>query len=128
MTKEDSNTNIVVEVEVQFAAQESSIEHGYWVYHYHITIHNHGNESAQLMTRHWIVTDGDQRVQEVHGEGVIGKKPYLRPNDEFQYTSRVVINTPIGSMQGSFQMVTEQGECFDVAIQPFTLAPPRTLH
>jgi len=120
--------HVAVKVQVTFKPEESDATHDHWVYSYKITLHNTGKAAARLLTRHWIVTDGDERVQEIHGEGVVGRQPYLRPDDIFEYQSRVAIETPIGSMRGSFQMITDDGEQFDAPVAPFTLAPPNSLH
>lgn len=125
---EEQQAHITVSVDVSFASDESAPEHSYWVYHYRIRLHNHGSAAATLLTRHWIVMDGDEKKQEVHGEGVVGQQPYIRPDGTFEYDSRVAISTPVGSMHGSYQMIDEHGHYFEVAIPPFTLAPPNSLH
>lgn len=117
-----------VKVQVAFIPHESDITHDHWVYGYKITLHNTGTVPARLLTRHWIVTDGDERVQEIHGEGVVGRQPYLRPDSKFEYQSHVVIETQVGSMRGSFQMITDDGKQFEAPVPPFTLAPPNSLH
>lgn len=122
------SANVDVKVQVTFKPEESDTTHNHWVFGYKITLHNTGTAAARLLTRHWIVTDGDERVQEIHGEGVVGRQPYLRPDERFEYHSRVAIETPIGSMRGSFQMITDGGEQFDAPVAPFTLAPPNSLH
>lgn len=120
--------HIIINVDVNFSADESAPEHSYWVYHYHISLHNTGTAAATLLTRHWVVTDGEEKTQEVHGEGVVGRQPYIRPSETYQYSSRVAINTPVGSMHGSYQMIDENGNYFEVAIPAFTLALPNSLH
>ncbi|MCK4587464.1 MAG: Co2+/Mg2+ efflux protein ApaG, partial [Gammaproteobacteria bacterium] len=92
------------------------------------TIRNTGSLAAKLLTRHWIINDANGNVQEVHGEGVIGEQPYLLPNDSFEYTSGTVIETPVGSMEGSYQMITDDGFAFDANIPVFTLSLPNALH
>ena len=87
-----------------------------------------GSVAAQLVGRHWIITDADQRVQEVKGQGVVGKQPVLKPGESFEYTSGTSIATPVGTMRGSYQMLAEDGLAFDVPIASFTLSIPRTLH
>jgi ApaG protein len=84
--------------------------------------------AAQLLTRHWIITDANGRVQEVHGEGVVGEHPYLKPGEAFRYTSGAMIETPVGSMHGSYQMRADDGTLFDAPIPPFSLSIPRLLH
>jgi ApaG protein len=89
---------------------------------------NEGTMPAKLLTRHWIITDANGKVEEVHGEGVVGEQPYLRPGEAFQYTSGTVLETSVGSMQGSYQMLADDGARFDAPIPAFTLSGPRTLH
>jgi len=83
---------------------------------------------ARLVTRHWIITDANEQKREVHGEGVVGEQPYLLPGTSFQYTSGTILETPVGTMQGSYQMVADDGTAFDAEIPSFTLSIPRTLH
>jgi ApaG protein len=98
------------------------------VFSYTITISNTGKLAAKLLTRHWVITDANGEVQEVHGEGVVGEQPYLRPGESFEYTSGTVMDTPVGSMEGSYQMVTDDGSAFDARIPVFTLSMPNALH
>lgn len=107
---------------------QSIPEQNRYVFAYTITIQNEGTVSAKLMTRHWIITDSNGKVEEVRGDGVVGEQPYLRPGEGFQYTSGAVIETPVGSMHGSYQMVADDGCNFDAEIPAFSLAIPRTLH
>ena len=95
---------------------------------YTITVTNTGSIAAQLVSRHWIITDGENRVQEVKGPGVVGQQPVLKPGESFEYTSGASIPTAVGTMRGSYQMVAEDGTAFDAPIPPFTLSIPRTLH
>lgn len=124
----NQQAHIVVSVDVSFSAEESAPEHSYWVYHYHIKLQNSGTTAATLLTRHWIITDGEEKTQEVHGEGVVGRQPYIRAGETHQYSSRVAISTPVGSMHGSYQMIDENGNYFEVPIPAFTLALPNSLH
>lgn len=119
---------IQVNVKTHYLAEQSAPEQERFVFSYNVTLYNAGNVAAKLMTRHWIITDANGNVQEVHGEGVVGEKPYLRPGESFEYTSGTVLETPVGSMQGSYQMVTDDGRAFDADIPAFTLALPHTLH
>ena len=119
---------IKVNVKTHYIEEQSSPEQERFVFSYNVTLYNAGNVAAKLMTRHWIITDANGNVQEVHGEGVVGEKPYLRPGESFEYTSGTVLETPVGSMQGSYQMVTDAGHPFDAEIPAFTLALPNTLH
>lgn len=126
--KEPEHNHIEVGVETNYLAEQSSPDDERYVFAYNVTIHNAGDVAAKLMTRHWIITDANGNVQEVHGEGVVGEKPYLRPGETYEYTSGTVLETPVGSMQGSYQMVTDSGQAFDADIPAFTLALPHTLH
>jgi ApaG protein len=119
---------IDVRVRSEFLPQQSDPAGQRYVFAYHITLRNTGSVVAQLMTRHWIVTDGNQRVQEVHGEGVIGKKPRLLPGESFSYSSGTVLATPVGAMHGSYQMIGADGVRFEAPIAPFTLAVPGALN
>lgn len=98
------------------------------VFAYTITIANTGTIATQLISRHWIINNGDGTIQEVRGLGVVGEQPLLKPGDSFEYTSGTVISTPLGSMKGSYQMVAEDGIHFNVTIPEFILSVPRTLH
>ncbi len=119
---------IRVTVQTQYLAGQSAPEQNRYAFAYTITIENLGEVAAKLLTRHWIITDANGGVQEVRGEGVVGEQPYLRPGEGFRYTSGAVITTPVGSMQGSYQMLADDGAEFDAPIPVFTLAVPRTLH
>lgn len=113
---------------VRFVPEQSAPDQNRYVFAYTITITNTGTVSAQLVSRHWIITDADNQVQEVRGEGVVGEQPVLRPNESFEYTSGASIATPVGTMRGSYQMVTRDGAHFDAPIPEFTLSMPRVLH
>ena len=119
---------IQVEVKPAYVAGQSDPGNNHYVFSYTVTIRNEGNQPAKLLTRHWIITDGDGQVQEVKGEGVIGEQPYLKPGEGFQYTSGTFMSTPVGTMQGSYQMVADDGEKFDAEIPSFTLSVPNVLH
>lgn len=120
--------DIHVDVTTTYIEDQSDPDLNRYVFAYTITISNQGDVAAQLLTRHWIINDANGNVQEVHGEGVVGEKPYLQPGESFQYTSGTVIETPVGSMEGSYQMLSEDGTPFDAEIPPFTLSLPHTLH
>ena len=120
--------NINVDVDTLYIESESSPANSQYVFAYTITITNDGTEAAKLMTRHWVITDANGHVEEVHGDGVVGEQPYLKPGEGFQYTSGAVLKTPVGTMSGSYQMVTDIGSNFDAEIPEFILASPRTLH
>lgn len=112
----------------EYVADQSRPEDDHYVFAYHITIRNTGTVAAQLLARHWVITDGNDKVQEVHGQGVIGEKPLLAPGEQFLYTSGCVLATPVGTMHGSYQMVAADDHRFEAAIAPFMLAAPRVLH
>ena len=124
----DENHNIEVDVETAYLEEQSSPGMNRYVFSYTITIRNEGNSPAKLLTRHWIINDANGNVQEVHGEGVVGEQPYLKPGESFQYTSGTVIETPVGSMEGSYQMLSEDGTPFNADIPAFTLSLPNKLH
>lgn len=125
---DDERYRIQVSVKTEFLPAQSDPDHQRWVFAYHIRILNQGAMTARLLTRHWVITDGEQRVREVHGEGVIGEQPSIAPGQDYQYSSGAVLETEVGSMQGSYQMLAEDGACFDAVIPAFTLAVPRALH
>ena len=119
---------IQVEVKTAYIDAQSAPEMNRYVFAYTITITNVGTIAAKLLTRHWVITDANSKVQEVRGEGVVGEQPHLVPGMSFQYTSGTMIETPVGSMRGSYQMVAEDGTEFDADIPKFVLSMPRTLH
>jgi ApaG protein len=120
--------SVAVTAHSTYLPDQSDEEEDRYVFAYTIRITNNGNVPAQLVSRHWIITDADQRVQEVKGQGVVGKQPVLKPGESFEYTSGTSIATPVGTMRGSYQMLAEDGLAFDVPIASFTLSIPRTLH
>lgn len=122
------NYRISVEAVAEYIAEQSAPDDDRFVFAYHITIRNTGEIAAKLISRHWIITDSNNKVQEVRGQGVIGEQPRLAPGEEFRYSSGCVLETPVGTMQGSYQMSAEDGQRFDAEIPPFILAMPRTLH
>lgn len=124
----DPKYDIQVSARTAFIPEQSDLDNGRYVFAYTITITNAGNIPAQLVSRHWIITDANNQVQEVRGLGVVGEQPLLRPNESFQYTSGTAIATPVGTMRGSYQMVAEDGRQFDAPIPEFTLSVPRVLH
>ena len=119
---------IQVGTQVEYIPEQSSEEQDRYVFAYTITITNTGSIPAQLISRHWIITDASNSVQEVRGLGVVGEQPLLKPGESFEYTSGSAINTPVGTMKGSYQMVAEDGTKFDATIAEFTLSMPRILH
>jgi len=125
---ESRRHEITVVTKATYVADQSDPTKNQYVFSYTITVTNTGDVSAQLISRHWYITDGDHRVQEVKGLGVVGQQPVLKPGESFEYTSGASIPTPVGTMKGSYQMVGEDGTTFEAPIPPFTLSVPRTLH
>jgi len=123
-----SHYNIEVDVKTLYVAEQSNPEQNRYVFAYTITIQNKGDTASRLLTRRWLITDANNKTQEVFGEGVVGKQPYLNPGEGFQYTSAAMIETPVGSMEGSYQMVADDGHAFDTMIPAFSLALPQALH
>jgi len=124
----EDNYKIQVEVETLYVEEQSLPEQDHYVFAYTITIHNDGHIPARLLNRHWIITDANNKVQEVKGEGVVGERPYLKPGEHYRYTSGTMLETPVGTMRGSYQMIADDGVEFDADIPSFTLSMPRTLH
>ena len=119
---------ISVTAHTSFIPEQSDAENGRYVFAYTITLTNTGSVGAQLISRHWIITDAENHLQEVRGLGVVGEQPFLKPNESFEYTSGTAIATQVGTMSGSYQMVAEDGVSFDAPIPEFTLSIPRILH
>jgi ApaG protein len=119
---------IRVEVETSYIEEQSDPRDKRFVFSCTITIRNEGLVPARLLTRHWIVTDANGNVKETRGDGVVGEQPYLKPGQGFRYSTGAVIETPVGTMQGSYQMVADDGQHFDAPIAPFRLAMPGVLH
>ena len=125
---ESKKYQIAVSAVPQFIADQSDPANESYVFAYTITIENVGTVPAQLISRHWIITDANARVQEVRGLGVVGHQPLLQPGEKFEYTSGCQLDTPVGTMRGSYQMTAEDGTQFEATIPEFTLAIPRVLH
>lgn len=119
---------IRVDVQTRYLDDQSQPEDNRYVFAYTITIRNEGAAPAKLLNRHWIITDGNGFVQEVRGEGVVGEQPHLSPGEAFRYTSGAILETSVGTMRGSYEMVTDEGTLFNAEIPVFTLSIPRTLH
>jgi ApaG protein len=119
---------IEVSAESIFVRDQSAPEDDKYVFAYTITINNTGSVTAQLRSRHWIITDARGKVQEVRGEGVVGEQPWLSPGESYRYTSAAMLETPVGSMHGSYQMLADDGTEFDAPIPPFGLALPNMIH
>jgi ApaG protein len=124
----DATHRISVQVETSYLEDQSAPQSQRFVFGYTITIRNDGDVTAQLLTRHWIITDAEGRQQEVRGEGVVGEQPRLKPGQGFRYSSGAVLQTPVGAMQGSYQMISEDGLQFEAPIPPFRLAMPGLLN
>jgi ApaG protein len=125
---EGKKYHISINVNTTYLADQSDPSSDRYVFAYTITIANTGTVSAQLISRHWIITDAENVTQEVKGLGVVGEQPLLRPGESFEYTSGTAMATPVGTMRGSYQMVAEDGNKFDAEIPLFTLSMPRVLH
>jgi ApaG protein len=125
---ESKRYELTVEPIARYLEEQSDPAKNQYVFSYTITITNTGDVAAQLLGRHWIITDADHKVQEVKGLGVVGQQPLLQPGESFEYTSGASIPTAVGTMQGTYQMVASDGKTFDAPIPPFTLSVPRTLH
>ncbi len=119
---------IAVSTRTLFIPDQSDVANGKHAFAYTIRITNTGTVTAQLLSRHWIIADAENHVQEVKGLGVVGEQPTLKPGESFEYTSGTVIGTPVGTMRGTYQMIAEDGTRFDAAIPEFTLSMPRVLH
>ncbi|MDJ0740236.1 MAG: Co2+/Mg2+ efflux protein ApaG [Gammaproteobacteria bacterium] len=125
----DSDTHrIEVGVETAYIDDQSDPASDRYVFAYTITISNAGSLPAKLLNRHWLITDANGKIQEVRGEGVVGEQPYLRPGEEFRYTSGTVLETPVGTMEGEYEMIDDDGTAFLAPIDRFSLSVPRVLH
>ena len=125
---ESKKYEITVSTQTQFIPEQSNEAGDRYVFAYTITIRNTGSMGAQLISRHWVISDSNNLVQEVRGLGVVGTQPLLKPDESFEYTSGTAITTPVGTMRGSYQMVAEDGTQFEAPVPEFTLSVPRVLH
>lgn len=125
---EEPTYQLSIEVETSYIDEQSDPENDRYVFAYTIVIRNTGTVAAKLISRHWIITDANNHTHEVKGEGVVGEQPHLSPGEGFQYTSGTVLDTPIGSMRGTYQMMADDGVEFDAVIPMFTLSRPHALH
>ncbi|MFV1992700.1 MAG: Co2+/Mg2+ efflux protein ApaG [Acidiferrobacterales bacterium] len=128
MNTGQNKLDINVGIKTTYLPNESSPDGSRYVFAYTVTLTNQGECPAKLITRHWIITDANNQVQEVRGEGVVGEQPHLQPGESFEYTSGTVLETPFGTMEGSYQMITDEGIEFDAVIPLFRLNIPGTLH
>lgn len=124
----DPRYQVDVSVTTRFLAEQSQPEHDRFAFAYSITVRNNGSLPARLLSRHWIITDGDGHVEEVRGEGVVGQQPLIDVGKSHSYSSGTVMTTKVGTMQGTYQMLAEDGKRFDAVIKPFRLAVPGALH
>lgn len=127
-TSEAVTKNVRVEVESQYSPERSQPFQNHWFFYYTVRITNERDETVQLLSRHWIITDATCHVEEVRGPGVVGEQPVLAPGESFQYTSNCHLRTCTGVMRGTYQMITADGDHFDVEIAPFALREPYTVH
>lgn len=124
LTSEAVTRGVRVTVRSRYVAEQSAPEQGQWLFAYTVRIANESDQPVQLLSRHWIITDGNGRVEEVRGKGVVGEQPLVQPGGSFEYTSGCPLETPFGTMQGTYQMTTEGGDLFDADIAPFALSEP----
>ncbi|MDE0840548.1 MAG: Co2+/Mg2+ efflux protein ApaG [Porticoccaceae bacterium] len=124
----DISEAVEVEIETQYLPQQSAPESSQYAFAYHVSIHNRGRRAATLRSRHWVIVDGNQMRREVEGDGVVGKQPTIEPGDTFVYTSAVVLDTPVGTMQGRYHMEEQGGRLFAAGIAPFLLCVPSLVH
>ncbi|MDH3533478.1 MAG: Co2+/Mg2+ efflux protein ApaG [Gammaproteobacteria bacterium] len=125
---DENRSDIRIQVATNYMDEQSEPESGRYVFGYTITISNDGQVPARLISRHWIITDANGKIQEVNGDGVVGEQPHLNPGEEFRYSSGAVLETPVGAMQGLYRMEADNGANFDAPIAPFTLAVPGVLN
>ncbi len=125
---ENKSYEIKIDVATNYIVEQSEPDVGRYVFAYTITIENLGDLPARLLSRHWVITDANGKVQEVKGDGVVGEQPHLNPGETFRYSSGAVLETPVGAMQGSYRMKADNGTHFEAPIPPFTLAVPGVLH
>ena len=123
-----NNYDIAISVDTTYVEEQSQPDQDRYVFAYHITITNVGIEAAQLVSRHWVITDATGHIEEVKGDGVIGEQPHLEPGESFKYTSAAMIATPVGTMHGSYQMRAKDGHQFEAPIAAFRLSVPNILH
>jgi ApaG protein len=127
-TSEALTQGVRVEVRARYSAEHSDPQAGRWFFLYTIRLKNEGSHKVQLLSRHWVISDGTGHAEEVRGPGVVGEQPELAPGEDFEYTSGCPLPTPFGSMQGSYEMLREDGSTFEAAIAEFTLRQPSALH
>lgn len=126
--EKNSSFKVHIVAQVKHLAEQSDEADNRFVFSYTITLTNNGDSTVQLLSRHWIITDGNNQIQEVRGQGVVGEQPVIKPGQSFGYTSGTILSTPVGTMTGSYQMVAEDGTKFEAPIPQFVLSVPRVLH
>ena len=126
--EKNSSFKVKIVAQIKHLADQSDEADNRFVFSYTITLTNNGDSTVQLLSRHWIITDGNNQIQEVRGQGVVGEQPVIKPGQSFGYTSGTVLSTPVGTMTGSYQMVSEDGTKFEAPIPQFVLSVPRVLH
>ena len=124
----NNNHKITIDVHAEYIPNQSSPAHQRYAFAYTITITNHSYEPVKLLSRHWIITDGNDQKQEVKGEGVVGEQPRILPSKSYRYTSGALLETAVGTMEGSYQMISDSGKTFDAPIEPFSLTHAGSLH
>jgi len=125
---ENENYELRIEVATKYVVEQSAPDVDRYVFAYTITIENRGDVPARLLSRHWVITDANGKVQELRGDGVVGEQPRLDPGESYSYSSGAILETPVGAMQGSYRMQADNGTSFEAPIPPFTLAVPGVLH
>lgn len=128
MSREKKKYDIGISVQTEFVADHSDVDNDQYAFAYVITIENKGTIGAQLISRHWLILDANDKLQEIHGEGVVGEQPFLQPGEIYSYASNALLETPVGTMRGAYDMLAEDGTHFNAPIKKFTLSIPRTLH
>lgn len=128
MNISENNEDIGISVDSQFIEEQSEPDEGRYAFAYTISITNNSEETVRLLSRYWLITDGNEEQQEVHGEGVVGEQPYIPAGETFEYTSGTLLPTSVGTMEGSYQLINESGEFFDAEIPAFSLCHPSALH
>ena len=119
---------ITIGVETAYLEAQSQPSEAQYAFSYTITIHNTGSQPARLLSRHWLITDANGRIEEVVGDGVVGEQPHLKPGEAFRYTSGAILDTPVGAMEGEYTLVDDEGNRFEAPIPPFSLAVPNRLN
>lgn len=128
MGQERKKYDIDISVHTEFVADHSDVDNDQYTFSYFITIENKGSLGAQLISRHWVILDANDKLQEIHGEGVVGEQPFLQPGETYTYASNALLETPVGTMRGTYDMLAEDGTHFNAPIEKFTLSIPRILH